>query len=217
MAGVEISARNVSRMAARRAFIETSTDDRQAVAGFASLVHSPPTMLMIATVVLAAAAVLPQAPASIPVPVPVPAPAPAPAVAESILDEVRRPGADAVLVNVWATWCTPCREEFPDLLHVARELAPKGLRLVLVSVDFPEDAAETTSFLTSQGVDFATFIRTGKDEAFVNGLEPKWSGVIPATFLYDAGGKLVQFWEGKASYPVIKKRAQRALNAKETP
>ena len=166
---------------------------------------------MIATLVLAASAILPSAPA------PIPAPAPAPVVAEALLDEVRKPGAGAVLVNVWATWCTPCREEFPDLLHVARELAPRGLRLVLVSVDFPEDTAETTSFLTSQGVDFATFVRTGKDEAFVNGLEPKWSGAIPATFLYDAGGKLVQFWEGKASYPVIKKRAQKALNAKETP
>jgi hypothetical protein len=39
-------------------------------------------------------------------------------------------------------------------------------------------------------------------------------GPIPATFLYDGKGKLVRFWEGKASYPVIKKRALEAL-AKE--
>ena len=147
---------------------------------------------------------------------PVSAPAPAPAGPEVILEEIRKPGAGAVLVNVWATWCTPCREEFPDLLHVARELKPKGLRLVLVSVDFPEDQGETASFLTSQGVDFPTFLRTGKDEAFVNGLEPKWSGAIPATFLYDGSGRLVRFWEGKASYPVIKKRALKALDIKET-
>jgi len=145
-----------------------------------------------------------------------PAPAPVPAGAEAILAEVRKPGASAVLVNVWATWCAPCREEFPDLLHVARDLAPKGLRLVLVSVDFPGAEEETTRFLTSEGVDFPTFLRTGKDEAFVDGLEPQWSGAIPATFLYDANGKLVQFWEGKASYPVIKKRAKRALDNEET-
>ena len=162
---------------------------------------------MIAALVLAASAVLPQKSA----------PAPAPAGAEAILAEVRKPGAGAVLLNVWATWCSPCREEFPDLLHVARELAPKGLRLVLVSVDFPGAEAETTSFLTSQGVDFPTFLRTGKDEAFVDGLERQWSGAIPATFLYDANGKLVRFWEGKASYPVIKKRALEALAVKETP
>ena len=116
---------------------------------------------MFAALVLAASVAIP----------PNAAPLPSPAGAGAILAEVRRPGAAAVLVNVWATWCSPCREEFPDLLHVARELAPKGLRLVLVSVDFPGTEAETRSFLTSQGVDFPTFVRAGKDEAFVDGLE----------------------------------------------
>jgi len=146
-----------------------------------------------------------------------PAPMPTPSVAGRVLDEVRKPGAGAVLVNVWASWCAPCREEFPDLLHVARDLAPKGLRLVLVSVDFPGSEEETRKFLTTQGVDFPTFVRTGKDETFVNELEPKWSGAIPVTLLYDAGGKLVRLWEGKASYPVIKKRALEALAIKEKP
>jgi len=163
-------------------------------------------MSTIAALVLAATAVLPAKTA----------PLPSPAGADAILAEVKRPGAGAVLVNVWASWCAPCREEFPDLLHVARDLAPKGLRLVLVSVDFPGDEEATTSFLTTQGVDFPTFVRTGKDEAFVDGLEPQWSGAIPATFLYDANGTLVRFWEGKASYPIIKKRAQKALDTKET-
>jgi thiol-disulfide isomerase/thioredoxin len=163
-------------------------------------------MPMSAALVLAAAL-------AIPAPV---APEPSPVEASAILAEVRKPGASAVLVNIWATWCSPCREEFPDLLHVARDLAPKGLRLVLVSVDFPGSEKETTQFLTSQGVDFPTFVRRGKDETFVDGLEHKWSGAIPATFLYGADGKLVRYWEGKASYPVIKKRALAALESKET-
>jgi thiol-disulfide isomerase/thioredoxin len=145
------------------------------------------------------------------------APMPTGAAAPAVLEEVRRPGAGAALVNVWATWCTPCREEFPDLLHVARELAPKGLRLVLVSVDFPGNEYATQGFLTKQGVDFPTFIRTGKDETFVDELERQWTGAIPATFIYDANGKLVRFWEGKASYPVLKKRVLEALALKEKP
>jgi thiol-disulfide isomerase/thioredoxin len=164
-------------------------------------------MSLLAALVLSVAAGVPA----------IPAPVPSPAGADTILAEVKRPGASAVLVNVWATWCSPCREEFPDLLHVARELEPKGLRLVLVSVDFAGAEEATTKFLTSQGVDFPTFVRAGKDETFVNGLEPQWSGAIPATFLYDADGKLVRFWEGKASYPVIKKRALKALEPKEAP
>jgi thiol-disulfide isomerase/thioredoxin len=176
-------------------------------ARFVRLRHPLSIMSTIAAIVLAASVVVPANPA----------PAPSPVEAGAIRAEVTKAGAAAVLVNVWATWCSPCREEFPDLLHVARELAPKGLRVILVSVDFPGEEPEVRKFLTSQGVDFPTFIRTGKDETFVDGLEEKWSGAIPATFVYDGNGKLVRFWEGKASYPVIKKRALAALNPKEKP
>jgi len=170
------------------------------------MVHPPGAVSILAACVLAASVAAPAKSA----------PVPTPADASAVVGEVRRPGATAVLVNVWATWCSPCVEEFPDLLHVARELGPQGLRLVLVNVDFPGSERETTEFLTKQGVDFPTFARIGKDEAFVDGLEPKWSGAIPATFLYDDTGKLVKYWEGKASYPVIKKRALAALATKES-
>ena len=72
-------------------------------------------------------------------------------------------------------------------------------------------------FLSEHGVDFETYIKTGKDEEFVNGLSADWSGALPATFVYDGRGRLVQFWEGKTSYPILKKRVQEALARKETP
>ncbi|HJQ97979.1 MAG TPA: TlpA disulfide reductase family protein [Candidatus Polarisedimenticolaceae bacterium] len=147
---------------------------------------------------------------------PVAAPAPVPADAAAVQAAIREPGAAAVLVNVWATWCAPCREEFPDLLHVAREFKGAGLRTVLVSSDF-EEGDGPQKFLSEQGVDFATYIKTGKDEEFINSLSTDWSGALPATFVYDAQGRLVRFWEGKASYPIMKKRVQEALARKENP
>jgi thiol-disulfide isomerase/thioredoxin len=145
------------------------------------------------------------------------APAPTKADAAAVHAAIEKPGASAVLVNVWATWCAPCREEFPDLLHVAREFRGKGLRTVLVSADFEDEQDGARKFLSEHGVDFDTYIKTGKDEEFVNGLSADWSGALPATFVYDGRGRLVRFWEGKASYPILKKRVQEALARKETP
>jgi thiol-disulfide isomerase/thioredoxin len=68
------------------------------------------------------------------------APALESATAERILMKVREPGATAVVMNIWATWCIPCREEFPDLMRVRREYERRGLRVVLVSADFPDQS-----------------------------------------------------------------------------
>src|SRR5436190_20066048 len=75
-----------------------------------------------------------------------------PATADRVLQAVREPGAKAVLVNVWGTWCAPCRAEFPGLMQVARELRPEGLRVVLVSADFDESLPKAREFLAEHGV-----------------------------------------------------------------
>jgi thiol-disulfide isomerase/thioredoxin len=108
----------------------------------------------------------------------------------------RRPGATATLVNIWASWCVPCREEFPELLRLERSYRRRGLRLALVSADF--DAPAARAFLVKQGVSFRTYLKTGDDMTFINALDPRWSGALPATFVYDGAGRLVSFWEGKA-------------------
>ncbi|MGE5235908.1 MAG: redoxin domain-containing protein [Acidobacteriota bacterium] len=120
--------------------------------------------------------------------------------AQGVHDLVREAGGRVVLVNVWATWCEPCREELPALLRVRRELAGKGLEVVLVSADFDTQLAQVRAFLTSQSVDFTTYLKSESDMAFINGLDRAWSGSLPATFIYDRSGKLRDFWEGQATY-----------------
>lgn len=105
-----------------------------------------------------------------------------------------------VLVNVWATWCDPCREEFPDLLRVRRELGPQGLDVVLISADFASQLPQVSGFLMRSGVDFSTYFKTEKDEKFINALEPRWSGALPMTLLVARDGRRAGFWEGKTSY-----------------
>src|SRR5512147_3271193 len=48
-------------------------------------------------------------------------------------------GEPMTLVHVWATWCGPCRQEFPELEAIQREFGPGGLRIVAVSVDDGDD------------------------------------------------------------------------------
>ena len=99
-----------------------------------------------------------------------------------------------VLVNFWATWCEPCVEEFPDLMKLAREYQPRGLEIIFVSIDDPEEIdAKVLPFLQAQNVSFRTYIKQVKDdEAFINAIDPKWSGAIPATFIYDTNGMQVK-------------------------
>ena len=88
-----------------------------------------------------------------------------------------------VLVNVWATWCAPCREEIPSLQALYRDFAPKGFEVVAVSVD---DAAEAPrkirEFLApyhvtydvlhdSAGTIQKTYQSTGVPENFVIGAD----------------------------------------------
>src|SRR3974377_1788114 len=80
----------------------------------------------------------------------------------------REPGARAVLVNVWATWCPPCRAEFPDMVKVARDLRGEGLRMVFVSADFDESLPKARAFLADHGVDYLSYHKTGDDMVFIN-------------------------------------------------
>jgi thiol-disulfide isomerase/thioredoxin len=118
---------------------------------------------------------------------------------QQVQEAIRKPGARAVLVNVWATFCEPCREEMPDLLRVFRARQARGLRLLLVSAADEDARAEAQRVLAGWGVDFPTFIKTGDDMDFINGLDPRWTGALPASFLFDGKGKLRQFWPGQVT------------------
>ncbi len=61
---------------------------------------------------------------------------------------------DVVLLNIWATWCPPCRWEMPELQQLHRELAPRGLRVVGVSVDAAGSERVIRTFLDELGIDF---------------------------------------------------------------
>jgi thiol-disulfide isomerase/thioredoxin len=136
---------------------------------------------------------------------------------DSIDEIVRAAGGTGTIVNVWASWCEPCREEFPGIVRLARAYRAQGLRVVFISADFTEDLPNARTFLAAQGVDWPTWYKTGNDQAFIGALDERWSGALPGTFVYDAQGKLRDFWEGKATYARFEQGARKALSLPDLP
>ena len=128
-----------------------------------------------------------------------------PADIKQVMSAVRRPGAKAVLVNVWATWCEPCVAEMPDILKFYKENRDRGLRLILVSGDLSTEKKAVSSFLASQGVDFRSYLKRGDDMVFIDGLDPAWDGTLPASLLFDGSGQKKRLWSGPVSYEALKK------------
>jgi thiol-disulfide isomerase/thioredoxin len=127
---------------------------------------------------------------------------------------VEAPGARAVVVNVWATWCEPCREEMPELVRFWRDHRDRGVRLVMVSADDEDQRAEVERVLAAAGFDGPAFIKHGGDDmAFIDSLDRSWSGALPSTFLYDGKGKKQRFWAGTIGYRDLERGVRKLLPA----
>jgi len=110
-----------------------------------------------------------------------------------------------LVVNMWATWCEPCREEFPDLVRLHRELSPRGLDLVAVSLDTASAVpGEVVPFLEAQGARFPVYVKKpGGDDEFINAIDTSWSGALPATFIYDGKGRLIRGIHGRTTFAQV--------------
>jgi thiol-disulfide isomerase/thioredoxin len=98
-----------------------------------------------------------------------------------------------VLVNFWATWCPPCREEIPELLELKREFKDR-LEIVGISED-DDPPVEVLKFARKQGMTYPIVMATGE-------LIDAYGGVpaLPTSFLIDTQGRVVQKHSGL--YPI---------------
>src|SRR3954467_9989595 len=133
----------------------------------------------------------------------------------AILAAIKAPGAQAVLVNVWATWCEPCREEMPDLVRFYRDHRADGLRLLAISADDDTQRAEGARGVGALGFDGPAFIKRGNDMTFIDALDPKWKGALPATFLFDGRGVKKQSWLGSVTYDELRARVSGLLKRRK--
>ena len=129
--------------------------------------------------------------------------------ASEIKNEINKyKGVKSVLVNYWATTCSPCVDEFPMIMNLSRQYS-KDLKILFVSTDWLEDKKKALNFLKTQSLEGISFLKKQKDNDFINQTSKDWSGALPFTIVFGKqSGNVVDLWEAKAS----KKRFIEGIN-----
>lgn len=121
---------------------------------------------------------------------------------------------EVVLLNIWATWCPPCREEMPSMQRLYEELGPEGLHIVAVSIDAQQGTVDPSG---RPGGDVADFVR-GMGLTFDIWRNPSGSiqqtyrtTGVPESFVIDRSGYIVKkdiggvIWDTEARKDLIRR------------
>ncbi len=110
---------------------------------------------------------------------------------------------EVVLVNFWASWCPPCREETPGLVRLAAEYRNRGLAVAGVSMD--DSDAPVRQFVKSYRVPYPVLLPQA-DSPLVAAIES-----LPTTFLVDRQGRIAKHYVGEVSAATVKADVDRLL------
>jgi|ERR1044072_6673957 thiol-disulfide isomerase/thioredoxin len=136
--------------------------------------------------------------------------------AEGLQALLKRDGARPLLVNYWATWCDPCRDEFPDLVKIDTDYRSKGLDFIAVTLDDKEDLKTAVpDFLRLMKAKMPVYLLDVSDpEPAINAVDPKWGGSLPATFLYNNKGEVVYKHFGRFKTAELRAAIDKVMSSK---
>jgi thiol-disulfide isomerase/thioredoxin len=115
-----------------------------------------------------------------------------------------------VLVDMWATWCGPCVESFPETVAFARRYGDRGLVVVSLSFDDPDNEADVREFLEQHQAQFENFIsRYGGSTRSAEAFEIE--GTLPAIKIFDREGKLHASFHGDFTADAVRRAVEEVL------
>jgi len=101
------------------------------------------------------------------------------------------------VINFWATWCGPCKKEFPDFLKISRQFQTRPVQFITISVDGPEKQDEAFDFLNQVHAPLQNYILNDVREDSVRAaIGQEWDGSIPLTLLIGPSGMISKRWSG---------------------
>ncbi len=112
-----------------------------------------------------------------------------------------------LFLNIWATWCAPCVEEFPDIVKLSRMEAENAVDVVAISADYTDEIeSKIMPFLKRHDVPFQVYVaKFDHQEDFINAINPQWNGALPATLIYNQHGVQRHFKVGQSTFEEFKK------------
>lgn len=137
---------------------------------------------------------------------------------EVSIRKILEPKGKPLLVNFWATWCDPCREEFPDLVKFDNEFKGK-IDFITISLDDVEEIATSVpKFLASMKAEMPAYLlKTPDESAVITSISKEWQGGMPFTVLYGTDGKLTYFRQGKVVLETLRGEVNKALSRSAQP
>jgi thiol-disulfide isomerase/thioredoxin len=137
------------------------------------------------------------------------------------------------LINVWATWCAPCVEEFPLLVSLSRQFDMRDFELVTISLDDAKQETRARDFLQKQGAGVSKRVQQtldkegrrtnhylytgGNQDELVAVLDPQWPGPLPHTVLIAPGGEIIWRHSGVIDHAAARAKIVEALTPYYSP
>ncbi len=116
-----------------------------------------------------------------------------------------------VVLNVWATFCIPCREEMPDRAEIQNEYAAFGVQVIGASSDAPEDRPKVLKFIKETKINFPIWLGATAQDMTRFGL----GEALPGTVVLDKEGKIVEVISGVVDPVDLKKKIASMLGTAE--
>ena len=121
-----------------------------------------------------------------------------------------------LLVTFWATWCEPCRDEFPMLVELTKQYAPQGLSVFGVSLDANADMHVVRHFLAEFHPNFPNYRQDPQIDVdeFYQGVNPNWQGSMPETIFYTRDGRIAVHFTGEQTRQTFEQAIRAILGAR---